>query len=165
VRIVAGDAVSEFVEIGFADEDGAGIFQRCDNRGVLKRKKIAKKARAASGEKARGVEVVLQRDGYAVKRAEVAAGFTAGLGAKGGFGGGRVFQGHFGIEREIGVEARIQAGDAFEKKSCEFDGRKFPAAIEFSNFRNREKARPASRLINRSVPDGGDFRSCRGWRG
>ncbi len=127
MRIVAGDAVSEFVEIGFADEDGAGIFQRCDNRGVLKRKKIAKKAGAASGAKARGVEVVLQRDGYAVKRAEVAAGFTAGLGAKGGFRGFRVLQRNFRIKREIRIQAGVQAADTIQKKLGELDGRKFAA--------------------------------------
>ena len=71
-----------------------------------------------------------------MERAEVAAGFATGLAAKGGFGGGCAVERDFGIESEIGIQARIQAADAVEKKMREFDGRKFAAAIEFSDFGN-----------------------------
>jgi hypothetical protein len=127
------------VQVGFADEDGAGIFQGSDDGGILKRKKVAKEAGAARGAKAGGVEIVFERNGNAMKRAEVSAGFAARLGAKGGFGGGCVFQGNFGIEREISVEARIQAADAVEKESGELDGREFSLKIEISKFYNSGK--------------------------
>ena len=115
--IVAGDAVGEFVEIGFADEDGAGIFERGDDGGVFERKKIAKKFGAAGGAKAGGVEIVFQRDGDAVERAEVAAGLCGALWGKERIRmAAAAFQAISEFRAQISVEAGFRRAMRSEKK-------------------------------------------------
>src|SRR6266852_6485950 len=107
VRVVGGDAVSKFVEIGFAEEDGAGFLELGPDYGVMQRDEILENFRAGSGANALGVDVVFQRDGNAMKRAAVAMAFAAAGGEEFGFG-----QSDFRGDGDVGVEFRIQLLDS-----------------------------------------------------
>ena len=73
---IAGDAIGrahadqtggELVEIGLADDDGAGRAQSGDGGGVVRRR-IGKGRAGGGGRQARGVDIVLHRDRDAVER-------------------------------------------------------------------------------------------------
>src|SRR5579859_2496913 len=82
VGIVGCDTVSEFVEIGFAENNGAGGFEFRNDVGVLFGHEVSQELCSSGGADSRGVNIVFKRDGNAVKRATVAAGFFAARGAE-----------------------------------------------------------------------------------
>ena len=68
--VVVGDAVSEFVQIAFAEHDGAGVEQRLDDHRVALGSVAGKAGRAAGGRIIGGVEIVLERQRHAVQWAD-----------------------------------------------------------------------------------------------
>src|SRR5687768_16723241 len=62
-------AVGEFMKIGLTDENGARILQPPDNFCILRRHTILEQLTGCGSPYARGVHVVLQRDGNTMKRA------------------------------------------------------------------------------------------------
>ena len=66
-RAHADEAGGELIEIGLADDDGAGRAQFCDRRRILRRH-IGEGRAGGGGRHAQRVDIVFHRDGHAVKR-------------------------------------------------------------------------------------------------
>src|SRR6202035_3205365 len=103
VRVVGGYAVGEFVEIGFAEEDGAGFFELGPDYGVMQRDKIFQNFGAGGGADVLRVDVVFEGDGNAVERAAVAMAFAAAGSEEFGFGFFGLGQGLLGGDGDVGV--------------------------------------------------------------
>src|SRR5207247_9222461 len=85
VRVVGGDAVGKLVQVGFAENNSAGLFELGDNGGVVLGNEVLEDLRACRSANILCVNVVLQRNGNAVKRPAVAAAFASAGSEKLGF--------------------------------------------------------------------------------
>ena len=92
-----------------------------DARGILGRDELRQQARAERGPLAGGPEVVLDRHGNAVERAERPAGHHRLL------GGARVGQRPLGVDEDVGAQPRVQSLDALQHGAGDLDRRQRPA--------------------------------------
>ena len=90
-------------EIGFAHDNGAGLFDRRHGRGVALRDVIRQLGRPAGRAHALGFERVLDRDGQTVQRSQLLAG------RDGGIGGGCSAACPFDVLSNDRVEFRVDA--------------------------------------------------------
>ena len=115
--IVGRAAPGELGEVGPAHEDRAGGPQPRDARGILGRDELRQQARAERGPLAGRPEVVLDRHGNAVERAERPAGHHRVLGRA------CVGQGPLGVDEDVGAQPRVQSLDALQHGAGDLDGR------------------------------------------
>ena len=78
VRVGAGDSVSEFVQVRFAEQDGAGAGKLSRDGGISGRNEIAQDFRSGGGADAARPDVVLERDRDSEERRNFRAGNCAG---------------------------------------------------------------------------------------
>src|SRR5882757_11493249 len=134
MRIVCCDSISEFVKIGFADEDGAGFLKLGPGLRIVQGNEIFEDFRAGGCADSFGVDVIFQRDGDSVERATVAVALAAAWGEEFGFGFFGLGQGEFGGDRDVGVYFGIELLDAREDQFRYFDWRDFSFAVEAGYF-------------------------------
>jgi len=119
---------------------------------------------ARGGANAGGVNVVFQRDGDAVERAEVPGTLAAAFARKRRFRTNGLLQGLLLANGQVGVEAGIQPGDAIKQEAREFDGRELATAVEAGNFSDRGEGELDIDGISRFFPGGAGCQRCRCWR-
>src|ERR1700740_1678589 len=102
MRVVGGHTVGKFVQIGFAEENGAGFLQLDPNYGVVQGDQILKNFGASGRADIFRVDVVLQRNGNSVERAAVAVAFAAAGGEEFGFGLFGLGECEFGGDGDVG---------------------------------------------------------------
>ena len=110
-------AVSEFVQIQLAEQDGARVFQTARDFGVCPGNAIFKELARAGGADAGGIDVVFQGDGNAVKRP---APFAAPLLV---LHLARLRERLISRNSDVGINGRIQLLGSLEAGLGELDGR------------------------------------------
>ena len=117
VRIVRGSAPGEFVHVQFAEENGTGATQSFGHRGVVIGYPVLQHFAARGRSESFDREVVLQRDRYAVKGAQIVACHDHGLGRLGDFA-------CFVVEdRYVGRETAVDGFDPIEASADQIDRR------------------------------------------
>ncbi len=116
--VFGGGAHGEFIEVCFAEDDGAGGFELLDDRGVIRGVEVFEHFGGASGGAVVGTHVVFDGDGDAGEEAEGLAGGAFGVDGVGLLEGAVVEDGvvgvEFGVEFGDGVEGELgglAAGD------------------------------------------------------
>jgi len=105
--VVARDAESQFMHVGLADDDGAGIAQALHDGRVRGRAEVAQGRGAGGIGQAGDVNVVLDGQGHAFQGAGGAARGACGVGGAG------LGQGAVGIDGDEGIEI-LAGGDAVQ---------------------------------------------------
>ena len=119
MRVFAGDAEGELVQVLLAEHDRARVFESGDERGVGLRHVVAQDLRPHGVGHTCNVEQVFDADGDAVQRPTVLATTDLGVDLAGSLAG---LVGH---DRDIGVDQRVESLDAHEISIGNFDGRDF----------------------------------------
>src|SRR2546425_12475030 len=76
MRVVGGDAVSEFMQVGLAQQDSDSLPQQGNHGGVLLGHEVSQDLRARGGENPARPDIVLECDGDVVERPEIARAAT-----------------------------------------------------------------------------------------
>ena len=126
--IVGRAAPGELGEVGPAHEDRAGRPQPRHARGILGRDEVRQQARAEGGPLAGRPEIVLDRHGNAVERAERPAGHHRLLGRA------RLGQRSLGVDEDVGAQPRVQSLDALQHGTGDLDGRQRPATNQLGQL-------------------------------
>ena len=105
VGVLVCDAVGELVHVQLADEHRSRRLQPADDRRVLRGHAARQHLAAGGGPDTLGVKEVLQTQGNAVERTEIAVGHDRGLGIPG------LAQRLVGGHGDVGVHARVQRID------------------------------------------------------
>src|SRR6266850_2089123 len=134
VRVVGCDAVGEFVHVGLAEENGASVFELCDDCGVFFWNEFAQDFRTCRRPNACRIDIVLQRNRNAVERAAVATAFAAAWGEEFGFCFLGLGEGKLGRDSDVGVELEMEVLDTGEHEPAQLDGRELALAEEFSDL-------------------------------
>ena len=143
-RVLAGGAERELVQVGAADDDRAGLVQPAHHRRIVWRDAVVEDVRCRSGDDARLVDDVLDRDGNAVERTAVDAAGAFAIGRVGRRARTR------GVHRDEGAESVVLVVDGVADCSSTSDtGR---------DSRPRAVARPPRRWSLAAT-------TCRGRRG
>jgi hypothetical protein len=109
----------KLVHVGLAQRNEAGLrFHLADHRRVVGRDEIGQHLRTAGRSPAFGAENVLLGDRDTGQRA---GRFDTTRGGKAGICGAGHFQAFFGVDRNKGIQGRVQARDALEKELRQFD--------------------------------------------
>jgi len=106
----SANAHGEFVHVGLADNDGAGVAQARDEGRVGGRLIADERKRSDRGRHVVGVEIVLHRHRHAEQRASRVASRGPAIERVGLRDGARV-EGEKGIERRAGAGVEIARGD------------------------------------------------------
>jgi len=127
------------MHVGFAQDDGASLFEGSDYWSVMQGNEVLQNFGATGGADTSRVDVVLQRNGDAVERAEIAGAFAAAFGNERGLGARGLPQGLLLAKGQVGIEAWVQPADAIEEKARELDGRELGTAVETGDFVDRSE--------------------------
>src|SRR6478672_11961487 len=98
----------EFGGGGFAEDDGAGLAERVNARGIAARFLALPHRRAWAGRHVGGLDDVLDGDRHAIDRRQRLAGAPAGGRGVGGLGSAVL------VHRDEGADAAVELGDALE---------------------------------------------------
>ena len=112
-------AHGEFVEVGFAEDDGAGGFEFFDDGGVVGGAEVFEHFGGAGGGAEGGAHVVFDGDGDTGEEAEGLA-FGAG-----GIDGGGFFEGAIGKDAVVGMQIGIETLDGGEGEAGGLDAGEF----------------------------------------
>src|SRR5882724_11258814 len=139
VGIVGGNAVSELMHVGLAEENGASMFELCDDCGVFFWNEFAQDFRTCRRPNACRIDIVLQRNRNAVERAALAVTLAAAWGEEFGFCFLGLGEGELGRDGDVGVELGIEPLNAGEHELGQLDRRKLALAEKFSDLFDRRE--------------------------
>ena len=116
---------------GFSEDHCAGVPQAANAQCILQRLMLGKVRRPVGRGHVEGVDVVLDRDGNAVQRTGILAC------REGRIGQYRLGQRAFCVDVNEGVDHRVQALDALERRVCQRHGRQLAVAQTLAEFNDR----------------------------
>jgi hypothetical protein len=146
--VIGRAAPGELGQVGPADEDRPGRVQARYARGVLRRSELREQARAVSGALAGRPEIVFDRDGHAMKRAERLAAHHRPLGRA------SFTESALGVDHDVGAQPWVQPVDPLQHSAGDLDRRQGAATDQLRQLDGGREAEVGSVHVSAARPEG-----------